>query len=392
MGALPFMPSVISSLFSFFLLPIFFLLSIFFLLPMGRERERFLFISAKGSDFRGVSQPHPRSLNPAYTHGVLFDDRISSRGPLPELAPLRAQYALLCAQLLAALIHPGAALRVTYQLRRHVRVLIQASQAHFRARQKTDMLLCPSWRERVISELGGWKRLRRWAKRQAAIAAAPREKAYETCLHPAKDDAERERRALMRELMKANAHPLILRDPCRMDFDGEFRLPPQIRLVNPLADPDYDYDFDARPWADFSGVRTPITVWPEEFKAAAEARPHVKAGESISLPLPVTPDIDPGASPSQGATNGRKPIIFLPVLTDTLPRIAGLKILASGRYDTGKAYNTGKGYASRAPPRIRGSPNLLLRQGPLAERFCVRPLNPNGLFIWLLPLAPLSLL
>ncbi|WP_415811929.1 hypothetical protein, partial [Litorimonas haliclonae] len=66
---------------------------------------------------------------------MTFEDRISQGEPLPDLAPLRAQYALLCAQLLAAIIHPDAALALARQLRRHVRGMIQASQAHFRSRQ-----------------------------------------------------------------------------------------------------------------------------------------------------------------------------------------------------------------------------------------------------------------
>ncbi len=204
---------------------------------------------------------------------MTFDDRISQREPLPDLGPLRAHYVFLCAQLLAAIAHPDAALSLARQLRRHVRVMIQASQAHFRRRQKIAMLLRPDWRERVIADLGGWKRLRRWTKRQAEIDAAPPEKSFERVFRPAGNEEEEERRAHMRELMKANTHPLILRDPCRMDFDGGFRLPPQARLVNPIADPDYDYDFDPRSLADFTGLKTPITVWPEEFRAAAEIRP-----------------------------------------------------------------------------------------------------------------------
>ena len=210
---------------------------------------------------------------------MTFEDRISQREPLPDLGPLRAHYTLLCTQLLAAIVRPDAALALAQTLRRHVRVMIQASQANFRRRQKIAMLLRPEWRERVITDLGGWKRLKRWTKRQAQIDAAPPEKTYQTIRHPAADEEESARRAHMRELMKANAHPLILRDPCRMDFDGGFRLPPQARLVNPIADPDYDYDFDPRPLADFTGLKTPITVWPEEFRAAAEIRPLEEESE-----------------------------------------------------------------------------------------------------------------
>jgi hypothetical protein len=225
---------------------------------------------------------------------VTFEDRISQREPLPDLGPLRAHYVFLCAQLLAAIVHPDAALSLARQLRRHVRVMIQASQAHFRRRQKIAMLLRPDWRERVIADLGGWKRLRRWTKRQAAIEAAPPEKVYEKVFHPAADEEEAARRAHMRELMKANTHPLILRDPCRMDFDGRFRLPPQARLANPIADPDYDYDFDPRPMADFTGLKTPITVWPEEFRAAAEIKPLEEENEAAVPPDVVDPDASEG--------------------------------------------------------------------------------------------------
>jgi hypothetical protein len=295
---------------------------------------------------------------------VTFEDRISQQEPLPDLVPLRAHYAWLCAQLLAAIVHPEAALALARQLRRHVRVMIQTSQAHFRRRQKIAMLLRPDWRERVIADLGGWKRLKRWTKRQAVIEAAPPEKAYQSIRHPAADEEERERRAHMRELMKANAHPLILRDPCRMDFDGWFRLPPQARLVNPIADPDYDYDFDPRPLADFRGIKTPITVWPEEFRAAAEVRPYAseeEREEEVASIKDVTPDTDPGSLPSQQIRYCREPTIFSIAQNDNIPIVAPKRILAQGRDDKGQD-NKGMGYFSRAPPRIRGSPNPARRQ------------------------------
>jgi hypothetical protein len=274
---------------------------------------------------------------------VTFEDRISQREPLPDLGPLRAHYVVLCAQLLAAIVHPDAALSLARQLRRHVRVMVQASQAHFRRRQKIAMLLRPEWRERVIADLGGWKRIRRWTKRQAEIDAAPPEKTYHTIFHPAADKEEIARRAHMRELMKTNTHPLILRDPCRMDFDGWFRLPPQARLVNPIADPDYDYDFDPRPMADFTGLKTPITVWPEEFKAAAEVRPYIE----VESPKHVVSDIDPGALAPPRLRYRRRPAPIRPAQNDNVPA------------------DTGKAYASRAPPRIRGSPKTALRRARL---------------------------
>ncbi|WP_416877767.1 hypothetical protein [Litorimonas sp.] len=276
---------------------------------------------------------------------MTFEDRISQREPLPDLAPLRAHYAWLCAQLLAAIVHPEVTLSLARQLRRHVRVMIQASQAHFRRRQKIAMLLRPDWRERVISELGGWKRLRRWTKRQAAIDAAPPEKTYHTIFHPAADEEEAARRAHMRELMKANAHPLILRDPCRMDFDGWFRLPPQARLVNPIADPDYDYDFDPRPMADFTGLKTPITVWPEEFRAAAEIRPLEEESEEA-----VPPDVVEPAAPKDCKV--RRHIFFHEVPREAPPSAQEPIFLEKQTLF----------FFVRAPPRIRGSPNPARRQ------------------------------
>ncbi len=249
----------------------------------------------------------------------------------------------LCAQLLAAIVRPEAALSLARQLCRHVRVMVLASQAHFRRRQKIAMLLRPEWRERVIADLGGWKRIRRWTKRQAVIDAAPPEKTYQTIRHPAADEEETARRAHMRELMKANAHPLILRDPCRMDFDGWFRLPPQARLVNPIADPDYDYDFDPRRMADFRGIKTPITVWPEEFRAAAEVRPYVEE----ETPKHIAPDTDPRALATLRIQYHRRPAPIQPAQNDNVPA------------------DTGKAYASRAPPRIRGSPKTALRRARL---------------------------
>ena len=279
---------------------------------------------------------------------VTFEDRISQREPLPDLGPLRARYALLCAQLLAAIVHPDAVLALAQTLQRHVRVMIQASQAHFRRRQKIAMLLRPDWRERVITDLGGWKRLRRWTKRQAAIEAAPPEKIYEKVFHPAADEEETARRGHMRELMKANAHPLILRDPCRMDFDGGFRLPPQARVVNPIADPDYDYDFDPRPLADFTGLKTPITVWPEEFRAAAEIKP---LEEEIEEAVP--PDAVESTAP-EGCKVRRH--MFFHKVPREVPPSAQEPIFLEKQILL---------FSVRAPPRIRGSPNTALRRARL---------------------------
>ncbi|WP_415810610.1 hypothetical protein [Litorimonas haliclonae] len=302
---------------------------------------------------------------------MTFEDRISLREPLPDLAPLRTQYTLLCAQLLAAIIYPDAALTLARQLRRHVRGMIQASQAHFRSRQKMAMLLRTDWRERVISELGGWSRLRLWTYRQEALEVVPPSKTYKPPDHPAPDAEEFERRARMRELMKASIHPRILRDPCRMDFDGWFRLPPQIRLKNPINEHpqyyDYEYDFDPRPVANFTGIKIPITVWPEEFRAAAEVRPAMderEREEELASIKVVTPDTDPGSLPSQQLGYCRGSPIFPPVPNDNVPIVAPKRIPAQGRDDKGQE-NERKPYASRAPPRIRGSPKTVLRQAPL---------------------------
>jgi len=228
------------------------------------------------------------------------------------------------------------------------------------------MLLRPSWREKVIADLGGWKRLKRWAMRQAEIESAPPETAYETVFHPAEGPEEMARRARMRELMRPNVHPGILRDPYRIDFDGWFRLPPQLRLTNPIADADYEYDFDPRPMANFIGIRTPITVWPDEFKAAAEVRPlgvddRVADVSREFTEEPLTEEGEVGRSqffcghaaevPSKAREPvfSEKPILFFHV---------------------------------RAPPRIRGSPNITLRQarlgGALSRTHKKPALNKHG--------------
>ena len=279
---------------------------------------------------------------------MTFDDRISSWDRLPDLAPLRAQYALLCAQLLAAILHPSAALALAGQLRRHVHVMVQAAQIHFRARQKTEMLLRPHRRERVICELGGWKRLRRWTRRQAEIDAAPPEKNYERVFHPAADAEKRARRIRMRELMRANTHPLILRDPCRMDFDGWFRLPPQVRLVNPIADPDYDYDFDPRPMGDFRGIKTPITVWPQEFRAAAEIRPLEEESEEAVFR-------DSAEADASKRREVRRQLVFHEV-----PKPAPLPAPEPVFLEKQILF-----FFVRAPPRRRGAPNPTCRQESL---------------------------
>lgn len=235
--------------------------------------------------------------------------------------------------------------------------MIGASQKHFRQRQKTDMLFHPNWRERVIAELGGWKRLARWTKRQAAIEAASahhRAKAYQTVIHPVSVE-EVARRAWMRDLMNANVHPRILHDPCRMDFDGWFRLPPQTRLTNPIADPDYEYDFDPTRRADFTGVSAPIMVWPEEFTAAAELRPFIEERgrhEAIEQVVTVSPRLSHG--PQYDAVGEIFFAIFM-IFSLLLEQV-----FSRGRLPF---------FHVRAPPRIRGSPIFIRRQIRFGGRF-----------------------
>jgi len=69
------------------------------------------------------------------------------------------------------------------------------------------------------------------------------------------------------------SNPRIVRDPFRVDFEGEFRLAPLPRLSvrgrrGVILSDGPDYNYDAMRRVQFRGVRSVAVVWPCEFYAA----------------------------------------------------------------------------------------------------------------------------
>ena len=152
----------------------------------------------------------------------------------------------------------------------HVRAMRHASEQAARYRCKLAMLRDNAWRGRVFAALGGQAMIKRWANQRRKRDIPPRR---EKTLHA----RERARREHIRRCAKACAHPRVLRDPCRLDEGGIFRLPPMRKHVPfvPIHPNIYmtEYRYDARPVYKVKGFSKPIMVWPDEFKvfAAMEA-------------------------------------------------------------------------------------------------------------------------
>jgi len=194
--------------------------------------------------------------------------------------------------------------------------LIKAEQHNHRTLLKFEMLLSPVWRARVLKDLGGVKALKRWER---SHDRAVKRRAGIKLIKPHASPAQRKARAL--NLAKAKAalhekrskqphrfynenHPNIYKDPCKVDFEGQFRLAPikrgpRIVKTNVKVQP---RRLSSGIW-DRKAVKTritsikinklnPIPLWPIEFEAAGafEAQP------SSVIPCS-TRDLTPNTSP-----------------------------------------------------------------------------------------------
>jgi len=196
---------------------------------------------------------------------------------------------------------------------RLVRVFTRFEAQNILTRRKLDMLCDKPWRERVLKELGGMRKLRLWEAAKARIeerAQKPRKAA------PAQDPswlytpdriAESERlKARVRACAKACAPERVVRDRVKVDFEGEFRLAPlprgdyaarQVRVYTAASITDYDWNpipFDTQ-----TGFG-PATVWPVEFYAAMAAEAGME--ETQTAPSPVIPHH--GLSQSETSVDG----------------------------------------------------------------------------------------
>ena len=88
-----------------------------------------------------------------------------------DLAPLAARYEGLCAAFIAMIEagQMGRMLRLSHKLGRLVRVYSKLGTHNQHVALKLDMLINASWRERVLKDLGGIRKLKLWEAAKARI-------------------------------------------------------------------------------------------------------------------------------------------------------------------------------------------------------------------------------
>ena len=214
-----------------------------------------------------------------------------------DTTPFAARYQLLCASIML-FIEAGQiarVLRLTHKGRRLVRAFTQLDRHNILLQRKLNMLSNAAWRERVLQELGGLRKLKLWeaakkriearikARQETPRKAAPiREQTPAWLLTPERIAESERLKAHARLCGRATAHPLILRDRVKMDFDGMFRLAPlprgprrkrrvKVYTQNTIV----DYDWNNIPFAKDTGFG-PASVWPAEFYAAMAAEGDVE--------------------------------------------------------------------------------------------------------------------
>ncbi|MDB2438553.1 hypothetical protein N9W89_07530 [Hellea sp.] len=206
---------------------------------------------------------------------------------LTDTAPLAAHVQHLCLTMMAMLDRglQGAAFKAGRAVRGAVREFCKADLANHQQALKLRMLGHKYWRRLVLKELGGPKALKRWVKAMARCAAR-RETMERTPPTEPKKSAWRKTPEVMAEELRQKAHAQkcakacapsgTFLDPCKLDSDGWFRLPPFPRLCGP-RDPDVmwttpfymeNYHYEALPTKYLTGANAPIMVWPAEFEAA----------------------------------------------------------------------------------------------------------------------------
>ena len=214
--------------------------------------------------------------------------------PLPhhyvDIAPLQARFDILMAAILAfieaeQIFRAG---KLSHKMYRVVRLGIKLETQNILLKRKLDMLFDKCWRDRVLKQLGGMRRLKSWEAAAKRNAKPRREAGYDFDADPVWLDTQ-ERRAEserlkehVRKCARACISPNVVRDRIRMDFEGQFRLAPIPRQKGATrkekiytAGSICDYYYNAVPYHE---VKTfgPATVWPAEFRAAIEAEKMVR--------------------------------------------------------------------------------------------------------------------
>ena len=208
---------------------------------------------------------------------------------LIDTAPLALRYQVMIASLFAFMAagRHRDVLSYSFKILRLVRVFTRFEAQNILTKRKLEMLCNSAWRDRVLRELGGMRKLGLWEAARARIEEregrtpkpiTPEEPSW---LYTPERIAESERlKARTRFCAKAGMPERIVRDRVKMDFEGEFRLAPlprgerapRRRKVYTAASLT-EYDYNPLPFAPQSGFG-PATVWPAEFRAAmmVEAR------------------------------------------------------------------------------------------------------------------------
>ncbi len=175
--------------------------------------------------------------------------------------------------------------KLAHRIVRVVRILTKLEAHNLHLKRKLQMLSHKHWRDLVLKELGGMRKLKLWEaaqKRAMRRIAESAEKPHKPAptqdppwLYTAERMAESERlKARVRMCARACRPGGIVRGPYKVDFDGQFRLPPlprreraarQMKIYTQATIS--DYEFNAIPFEKELGFG-PAIVWPVEFYAA----------------------------------------------------------------------------------------------------------------------------
>ena len=250
-----------------------------------------------------------------------------------DIAPLTARFDILMAAILAFIEagHIVRALKLSHKMNRVVRLGIKLEKQNVLLKRKFDMLLDKCWRDRVLKELGGMRRLKSW---EAAVArnAVPFTKpahdhdAPPIWLFTPERRAESERlKEHAKKCARACVSAGVFRDKIRMDFEGEFRLPPIPRRIGAVRrEMIYteasicDYFYNAMPYYEMKTFG-PAAVWPAEFRMAIAAEADIHASikaDSKSTERERAEDGEIETKPSAIPTRPLRAVLSYKVYTD----------------------------------------------------------------------------
>ena len=207
-----------------------------------------------------------------------------------DIAPLTARFDILMAAILAFIEagHIVRALKLSHKMNRVVRLGIKLETQNILLKRKLDMLLDKCWRDRVLKQLGGMRRLKSWEAAAKRNVQPRKEAGHDFDAEPVWLDTPERRieserlKEHVRKCARACVSPNVVRDRIRMDFEGQFRLAPIPRQKGSVRKEKIyteasivDYTYNAVPYHEVKNFG-PATVWPAEFRAAIEAETMVR--------------------------------------------------------------------------------------------------------------------